>query len=120
MEKDRLFFPEGKGMIKGWALLAEVLHGLDTKTNTEEKRQYREAKIQRKEENFRGGLSHDLSFAEATKNGGVKQDTMWLDVSNYMLRGELGTLKYCLVGSWKTQPTSFPSIQELETWAKVV
>ena len=33
-----LFFPEGKGLIKGWALLAEVLRGLDIKTNTKEKR----------------------------------------------------------------------------------
>ena len=106
-KRHRLFFLEGKGLIKGWALLAEVLRGLDTKTNTEEKRQYREAKIQRKEEYSRGGPSHDLSFAEATKNGGVKRDTVWLDVSDCMPRGELGTLKYCLVRSWKMQPTPF-------------
>ena len=56
MEKDRLFFLEGKGLIKGWALLAEVLHGMDFKMNTEEKRQNHEVKIQRKKENSREGL----------------------------------------------------------------
>ena len=33
-KRHRLFFPEGKGLIRGWALLAEVFHGLDFKMNT--------------------------------------------------------------------------------------
>ena len=31
-----------------------------------------------------------------------------------------GTLKNCLVGSWKKTPDSIPSTRELESWAKAV
>ena len=31
----------------------------------------------------------------------------------------IGSLKFCLVGSWKTQPDPSPSLQELEAWAEV-
>ena len=30
----------------------------------------------------------------------------------------MGTLKYCLVGSWENPPDSYPSVLELEAWAK--
>ena len=36
-----------------------------------------------------------------------------------MLRGDLGSLKFCLVGSWKTQRDPSPSLQELEALAKM-
>ena len=36
-----------------------------------------------------------------------------------MPRGDLGTLKYVLVGSWKSQPALSPSLPVLEYWAKV-
>ena len=29
-------------------------------------------------------------------------------------------LKFCLVESWKTQPELYPSLKEMESWAKVV
>ena len=32
---------------------------------------------------------------------------------------DLGTLKSCLVGSWKTKPNPLPSVKELEDWVRV-
>ena len=107
MEKDKLFFPEGKGLIRGWALLAEASCALCVKTNLEKEREHCESKTQRKGDTSRRGLSHDLSFSEITNNGGRKQETMWLDLSDCLSRGDLGALKYCLVRRWKTRPDPF-------------
>ena len=30
----------------------------------------------------------------------------------------MGTLNNCLVGSWKTPPDSFPTVTEVEAWAR--
>ena len=111
----RLFFPEGRGLINGWTLLAEVLQGLGVKGNTEEKRKPCETKSQRKEEFFRGGLSKDISFVEITKNGVRKHDIVWLDVSGCIPRGDLGMLKYGVVGRWKSLPETVSTLPKLES-----
>ena len=100
-KRHRLFFPEGKGLLNEWALLAKALQGLGVKVNKDEKRKPFEIKLRRKEELPRGGLSEDLSFAAITKTGVRNQDTTWLDINNYIARRDLGMLKYGVVGSWE-------------------
>ena len=34
-QKHRLFFPEGRGFVKGWSLLAEIIRGLGLKSTQE-------------------------------------------------------------------------------------
>ena len=71
-KRHKLFFSEGKGLIEGWALLAEALRALCINMNSKKERDHGESKTHRKGETSRRGLSHDLSFAEITKNGGRK------------------------------------------------
>ena len=118
--KRQTFFSEGKGLIEGWALLAKALRALCVNTNSEKEREHGVSKNQRKGETSIRGVSRDLSFPKITKNRGKKQETVCLDVSDCMPRGELGTLKYCLVGRWKMRLDPFLLLQELESWAKVV
>ena len=44
---------------------------------------------------------------------------MWVDAGESVPRDSMGTLKYCLVGSWKEQSESPPFAREVEKWAKV-
>ena len=79
-KRHRLFFPEGKGLLNGWSLLAEVLQGLGVKVNMDEKRKPTETKPRRNEESPREGLSKVMSFVEINKIGVKFQDTAWLDI----------------------------------------
>ena len=42
----------------------------------------------------------------------------WVSVEDYGLKGPLGSLKFCLVRSWITIPYPFPSMLEVESWAR--
>ena len=116
-EKVQAFLFEGKVLINGWNLLIEKLRALGLQGCSELPKPHWETKAHRGAEFQREGFSHEVSFAEVTKNGCGRQASAW--VSNCMPRGDLGSLKFCLVGSWKTQPDPSPSLQKLEAWAKV-
>lgn len=51
--------------------------------------------------------------------GGRRSTPLWDDVSNYNPKGLLGTLKFCLVGSWKTIPDPYSAMEDVKEWAKV-
>ena len=42
-----------------------------------------------------------------------------VDAGDCVPRDASGTPKNCLVGRWRTQSDLFPSVGELESWAKV-
>ena len=69
-------------------------------------------------EKHKGGLTPDKSFAEITTLGRIKQDTIWLDISECILKGDLGLLKHGVVGNWKSQPATDLLLIEVEAWAK--
>ena len=75
-KRNCLFFPEGKGLLNGWSLLAEALQGLGVKVNIDEKRKPTETKPRRKEEPPREGLSKVMSFVDNKK---------WSKISRYNL-----------------------------------
>ena len=64
------------------------------------------------------GLYHNLTSAERTIQGKEKQDTIWLDISESISKGNLGVLKNGMVGGWKSQQKVEMSLRDLEAWAK--
>ena len=68
----------------------------------------------------RGCSKTGPSFAQAVKCQKSRDNTIWVDAGEFHPKSLLGTLKNCLVGSWKELPDSLPSAKEVESWAKVV
>ena len=89
-----------------------------TKENIGEKRKPAKTNLHGKAEVYKGGQIKDQSFAEITTSGRKNQDTIWLDISDCIPKGDLGLLKHGVVGSWKSQPTTYPLLSEVEAWAK--
>ena len=52
--------------------------------------------------------------------GRRRQETIWLDTSECCPKGDLGLLKYGVVGSWKAIPGTAQPLLEVEGWAKRV
>ena len=68
-----------------------------------------------------GGCSEIVrSFAKVVKYQGREDNTIWVDIGESHLRSSLGTLKNCLVGSWKEHLDALPSVKKVESWAKAV
>ena len=61
-----------------------------------------------------------LSFAEDFREGcSSVENVVWVDVGERVPKEALGTLKICLTGRWRTQPSPTPSAHDLEVWARV-
>ena len=97
-----LFFPEGNGLINGWTLLVEALQDMGTKASRREKRKPDETILHSKVEIYKGGQIKDQSFADITISRRKKQDTVWLDISDCIPKGDLGLLKRGVVGRFTT------------------
>ena len=87
----RLIFPEGKGLVKGWLLLAEK--GTQGKIV-----------IRRQAETYGGIIEKGLSGAVIVKPQRCVGSTLWMDVSSLVPKGSLGVLHNCLVGGWREVP----------------
>ena len=73
-KKHKLFFQEGKSMVRGWAILTEKLKELGVEdVHVEKQRQ--------------------------TRRGRKTEDAIWIDVGENLPRADLGTLNYGMVGS---------------------
>ena len=57
---------------------------------------------------------------EIISPGRRRQETIWLDISECSPKGDLGLLKYGVVGSWKAKLATAQSLTEVEAWAKRV
>ena len=117
-KRHRLFFPKGNGLINGWTLLEEALQVMGTKENRGDKRKPAKTTLLGKAEIYKGVQTKDQSFAEITTSGRKNQNTIWLDNSECIPKGDLGLLKHGVVGSWKSQPATDPLLTEVEAWAK--
>ena len=118
-KKHRIFFPEGKGLIKGWALLVEKFRELGVKGKLEERGKVEERGKKREEIGQRVFAHNDLSFVEVTRSKTVA-NTVWVDVGDCVSKETPGVLKHCLVGRWKDLPVSLPSASNVEAWARTV
>ena len=119
-KRHRLLFPEGNRLINGWTLLEEALQATRYKEDKGEKRKLAKTSSLGKVEKQKGGPIQDKSSMEITIPGRIKQDTIWLDISECILKGDLGLLKYGVVGSWKSQLATNLLMTEVEAWAKRV
>ena len=80
----------------------------------EEPKPPKEEWIQRLEKDPRSNPFLGASYKEVAKNGSGSQASAWVDISDCLPKRDLGILKYCLVGTWRSQPDTFPSMEELD------
>ena len=116
-KRHRLLFPEGDGMVNGWTLLGEALRDMGFKVSRGEKRKPAMINLLGKTKNLMGDQTKKQPCAD-TRASGNYQDSLWLDISDYILKGDLGLLKDGVVGSWKTKSVTNTISSEMEAWAK--
>ena len=112
-KRHRLLFPEGNGLINGWTMLEEALQAMGYKEDRGERRKLVKTSSLGKAEKQKGGLFPGTSM-EIMNPGRRRQETVWLDISECSPKGDLGLLKYSIVGSWKTQPATTQLLTEVE------
>ena len=100
-------------MVNGWTLLGEVLRDMGFKESRGDKRKPATINLLGKTENLTGDQIKKQSCAN-TRAPGNYQDALWLDISDYILRGDLGLLKDGVVGSWKTKSVTNTTSSEME------
>ena len=118
-KRHRLLFPEGNGLINGWTMLEGALQDMGYKEGRGDRNKLTKIssidKLENQKEKLHPGTSLDI------KNPGRRrQESIWLDISDCCQKGELGLLKYGVVGSWKARPDTAQSLLEVEAWAKRV
>ena len=109
-KKHRLFFPEGRGFVNGWALLAEKLRGTGLKRQEEIPLTIIKAVPTKEEEKERNGPSKVKNpVGELPVNkawGEVKcrvDNAVWVDVGDCGSGEEIELLQWSLIGTWKTK-----------------
>ena len=109
-KKHRLFFPEGRGFLNGWALLAEKLRGLGIKRQEEIPLSLIKAVPTKEEGKVRNGPSKvkvtcgGPPVVKARVEGNCKEDnTVWVDVGDCGSGKALGLLQWCLIEKWETR-----------------
>ena len=114
----RLSFPEGNGLIDGWSMLGEALTAMRTMENRGEKSKPAKPNVLGKAETDEIGQNQFHSSVATMTHRRGSQDILWLDICESISKEVLRSLKYGLVGEWKSQQTSDPSMTELGAWAK--
>ena len=99
-------------------MLEEALQALGTMDNKGEKSKSVKPISLGKAETDEEGQSQLQSSVETTTHGRGNQDTIWLDISESISKEFLGSLKYGVVGGWKSQQALDPPLTDLEAWAK--
>ena len=123
-KKHRLVFPEGKGFLNGWAMLAEKIRGMGFETLRENrpmrilkaeqpKGEVKKWTAQSKNEGTWGG-QHDRKVEDV--GGSSMESAVWVDVGDCVYGRELGSLQCCLIGKWKIKPDPYPAAKEMEAW----
>ena len=113
-----LSFPEGNGLLNGWSMLEEALLAMGTMENRGEKSKPIKTTTHGKAENEEKGHSQLQSSGETISNGKGNQDMIWLDISKFISKEFLGSLKYGVVGGWKSKQALDPPLTDLVAWAK--
>ena len=124
-KKHKLFFPEGRGFLNGWALLAEKLRGMGI--NRQEGTPLSSIKaVPTKEERIvRNGPSKvevpcgGPPVVKAREDRNRKEDnTAWVDVGDCSSGKALGLLQWCLIGKWESRAEATPGEKMVEIWGR--
>ena len=114
----RLSFQEGNGLLNGWAMLEEALLEMGTMENNGEKSKPIKTTTNGKAETEEKGHSQLQSSGETMFNGKGNQDMIWVDISKFISKEFLGSLKYGVVGGWNSKQALDPPLTDLVAWAK--
>ena len=125
-KKHCLVFPEGRGFINGWGLLAEKIKGMGVKPRQENSSR-RSATLDQPEMGEKstsssknlGSFVGKSDLKEVVEGGKSGRDAVWVDVGDCIHGKALGFLEVCVIGRWQTQPVPYPRLGELETWLRV-
>ena len=126
-KKHRLFFPDGRGFVNGWVLLAEKLRGLGLKRQEEIPLSLIKAVLTKEEEKERNGPSKvkvpvgGLPVDKERVEGKCRADnTVWVDVGDCGSGKALGLMQWCLIGKWKKKAEPILEEKMFETWVREV
>ena len=122
-KKHRLVFPEGRGFLNGWTMLAEKIRGLGFKPLQKNKPMRIATAEPSKGEEKCTSLSKNIvtcggqsALKDVDVGGSSVENAVWVDVGDCVYGKALGSLQFCLIGKWKTKPEPYPTIEELEAW----
>ena len=125
-KKHRLVFPEGKGFLNGWTILAEKIRGMGIETFRENrpmrilkaeqpKGDVKKWTVESKNVGTWGG-QHDRKVEDVVSS--CMESAVWMDVGDCVYGRELGSLQCCLIGKWKIKPDPWPVAKVMEAWFK--
>ena len=97
-------------------MLEEALQEMGYKEDRGDRRKLTKTSSIDKVENQKGELSPGTT-TEIMNLGRRRQETIWLDTSECRPKGDMGLLKFGVVGSWKALPVTAQSLLEVEAWA---
>ena len=124
-KKHWLVFPEGRGVINGWCILAEKIRGLGFKPRQEKSPRGTATLDQLKMGEKSTSISKNIGLCvgksalkDVVEGGKSGINAVWVDVGDCIHGKALGSLEFCLIGKWKTQPVPYPRSGELETWLR--
>ena len=116
-KRHRLFFPEGNGLLNGWIMLENALQATGQKEVRGNNEKAIKIYFNGNSDKQKGGVVSEITM-KSMSPGRSKQETIWVNISEYNPKGVLGLLKYGVVGRWKTLPTAAQMLTEVVDWAK--
>ena len=95
--------------MNGWTMLVEALQAMGTMEDKGEYNKSAKSTLPSKTEKDKEGLNQNLTSVETSIQENENQNTIWLDISESISKGNLGLLKNGMVGGWKSnQKVSCP------------
>ena len=112
-----LVFPEGKGILGGWVLLAEKLCFLGVLTRDEPRGTVVFYGIGSTNEEYEGKAKK--SYVDMVKTRVKKLgEAVWLQLGEKDILSERELMDWCLVGRWGQSSMSDPDMPALESWGR--
>ena len=119
-KKHWLVFPEGRGFLNGWTMLAEKIRGMGFKPRQED---IPMRTVTAGSSKGGGSCSKNTvtwggkpALKDAEEGGSSGKNAVWVDVGDCGYGKEAGSLQFCMIGRWKKNPESYPTVEELEVW----
>lgn len=113
-----LVFPEGRGLVGGWMLLAQKLRAVGVSTPALNKGDM-EAPVSDKDGgSIKGNEKGKGSYAEIARvKTGEPRDSLWVHIGDHDLGCREEQLNRCLVGCFGDSVESVPPLFALKVWA---
>ena len=93
-----LLFPEGNGLINGWTMLEKALQALGHEEDIGDRGKEGKTYSSGKEDKQKGRAVSDIPMKLMSPRR-RRHKTIWVDKFEYSPKGDLGLLKYGVVGS---------------------